>query len=140
MINEIIDAVDAALRKEFGEGYEVYQEESGQNQIKPGFFISCQNLAVRQVFGNKYLMQSGFCIRYFPASETIRAECNLTAERMIWCLEYIDIDGDLTRAAKMKYEFIDGELNFYVNYDCYVYKVRESDSMEQIQEKQNVKK
>lgn len=57
MINEIIDAVDAALRKEFGEGYEVYQEEGGQNQIKPGFFISCQNLAVRQVFGNNKSIQ-----------------------------------------------------------------------------------
>ena len=54
-------------------------------------------------------------------------------------LEYITVTGDLVRGIKMKYEVVDGVLNFFVNYDLFVYKVAASDAMEEISENVTVK-
>ena len=55
------------------------------------------------------------------------------------CLEYITVTGDLVRGTKMKYEIIDGVLNFFVNYDLFVYKVVTPDVMEEISENVTMK-
>lgn len=36
------------------------------------------------------------------------------------------------RGAKMKYEVVDSVLNFFVNYDLFVYKITDSNVMEEI--------
>ena len=45
----------------------------------------------------------------------------------------------MVRGTKMKYEVVDGVLNFFVNYDLFVYKVAASDAMEEISENVTVK-
>jgi hypothetical protein len=54
-------------------------------------------------------------------------------ERLEDCLEYIihhdsqsDVDGGLIRGTEMHGEIVDGVLSFFVNYDFYVYKDKES--------------
>lgn len=131
MINSIIKAISIALNEEFCDRYEIYMEEIKQGLKEPCFFISCLNPTNRLFMGKKYFRQNQFCIQYFPETEEKRHECNMVAEQMQWCLEYITADGKLMHGANMKYEMADEVLNFFVNYDCFVYKAEEKDeSME----------
>lgn len=123
MINSIIEAISVALNEEFGEEYEMHMEEIKQDLKEPCFFISCLNPVTRLSLGKRYFRQNQFCIQYFPKTEDKQRECNETAERITWCLEYISVKGDLFRGTKMKAETIDGVLNFFVNYDCFVFRV-----------------
>ena len=40
---------------------------------------------------------------------------------------------------KMKYEIVDGVLNFFVNYDCFVYQMGQQERMEGMKSSTNVK-
>ena len=56
------------------------------------------------------------------------------------CLEYITVDGDLTRGTGMNGELVDNVLSFFVNYDMFVIKEQESEpTMETIEQNTNVK-
>lgn len=128
MINTLIRSISIALDAEFNEKqYEMHMEEVKQDLKEPCFFISCLNPTTKLFFGRRYFRQNQFAIQYFPESkENLQAECNAVAERMTWCLESITATtGDTFRGTKMKYQIIDGVLNFLVNYDCFVYKVQE---------------
>lgn len=139
MINEIIKAISIQLHTEFG--YQNHMEEIKQDLVEPCFFISCINPTTDLFLNKKYFRTNKFCIQYFPESElNAQNECNSVAERMIWCLEYITtLTKDQYRGTKMKYEVIDGVLNFFVNYDCFVYRVEdEEDCMDTIERSINV--
>ena len=58
---------------------------------------------------------------------------------MFLCLELIDVDGDLVRGSKMHYEMVDGVLNFFLNYDLFVYRKEQTDPMETIETETTVK-
>lgn len=134
MINSIIEAVSNALREKFGDGYEIYMEEIEQDLEEPCFFIQCLNPANELFMGRKYLRRNQFCIQYFPLSEDDRnRECYDVLERLNQCLEYIDMDVDgLMRGTQMNGKVVDGVLNFFVNFDCFVYKREETTKMEQM--------
>lgn len=131
MINSIIQAISISLYAEFG--YENHMEEIKQDLKEPCFFISCINPTTILLLWKRYFRKNQFCIQYFPESDKKQAECNDIAERMTWCLEYITADGTLLRGTKMKYEVVDRVLNFFVNYDCFVYRVEEATPMETLE-------
>lgn len=137
MINELIQAISVALHAEFG--YENHMEEIKQNLTEPCFFIQCLNPTTELFLGLKdskqrYFKQNQFCIKYFPESEEgYEAECNAIGERMFWCLEYITVDGRMVRGTQMRYEMADGTLNFFINYDGFVYREEEVDTMETLE-------
>ena len=81
----------------------------------------------------RYLKTNQFCIQYFPESEEKRQECYAIAERMGQCLEHILVDGEdkPIRGTKMKHEVVDDILHFFVNYDLFVDKKKESVAMEE---------
>lgn len=108
---------------------------------EPCFFIQCLNPTHELFLGKRYLQTNQFCIQYFPATREKQKECNGVAERMSWRLEYITIYGEdkPTRGTKMKYEVVDGVLNFFVNYDCFVYRREEQTAMEILETSTNVK-
>lgn len=124
MINSIIEAISVTLNGAFGDGYEIHMEELEQGLEEPCFFISCLNPSVSQFLGKRYFRTNQFCIQYFPAAREKQHECNDVAERLYECLEYITPDGDTSpiRGTKMKHKVVDGVLNFFVNYDLFVYK------------------
>jgi hypothetical protein len=122
MINEIIAAISAALDAEFGDEYEIYMEEIKQDLKEPCFFAQCINPTTKLFRGERYFQSNPCCIQYFPKSEEIQRECNEVAERMTWCLEYITVDGDPMRGTQMHAAVVDGNLNFFVNYDCFLYR------------------
>lgn len=129
MINAITIGISRELGKEFGKRYKVHKESIEQGLKEPCFFINCLNLTTKLFRGTKYFRTNQFCIQYFPESpKEINTECSDVAERLTWCLEYITADGDQMRGTQMHYEIVDGVLNFFVNYDCFVYRVSEQDT------------
>lgn len=141
MINSIIEAISIALNEEFGDGYEIHMEEIKQDLKEPCFFISCVNPTIKLFLGKRYFRQNQFAIQYFPETGEVQRECNTVAERMWQCLEYITIYGEDSplMGTKMEYEVIDGVLNFFVNYDCFIYKAEQQTSMESLETNINVK-
>lgn len=140
MINSIIESIGISLNTEFGDGYTRYTEAAEADLNPPCFLISCVNAASRIFLGKRYFSENQFRVQYFPADkDRAGEECNAVAERLSSCLEYITVTGDLMRGMKMKYEVTDGVLNFFVNYDLFVYKTSASDAMEEISQNVTVK-
>lgn len=139
MINAIIEAVSIALDAEFGNNYTIMREESRQDLKEPCFFISCLNPTIKLFRGRRYFRKNLFCIQYFPESGNRREECSQAAERMFFCLEYIHVSGELMRGTSMNYEIVDGVMNFFVNYDCFVYKMQEETPMETVKVTNNLR-
>ena len=133
MINSITQSISISLNAEFGDEYTNYTESVEQGLNEPCFFVFCINPTNRLFLGKRYFRENQFCIQYFPADkDRVKEECNAVAERLYSCLEYINVTGDLVRGTKMNFEVVDGVLNFFVNYDLFVYKVVASDPMEEI--------
>ncbi len=141
MINSIIEAISISLNEEFGDGYETHMEEIKQGLKEPCFFITCLNPTTELFLGKRYFRTNQFCIQYFPETNEKQRECNGVAERMLQCLEYITIYGEdkPIMGTKMKYEVVDGVLNFFVNYDCFIRKIEQQTPMESLQASTNVK-
>lgn len=140
MINSIIAAISQALNAEFGDGYNIYTEEVKQGLSEPCFFISCINPTNKLFLGKRYFRENQFCLQYFPAdSSRAREECNAVAERLYWALEYIRVAGDLTRGTQMRYEVADDVLNFFVNYDMFVYRLDDTPAMAELSKNVNLK-
>lgn len=141
MINSIIEAISISLNEEFGDGYEIHMEEIKQGLKEPCFFIACLNPTTELFLGKRYFRTNQFCIQYFPETNEKQRECNGVAERMLQCLEYITIYGEdkPIMGTKMKYEVVDGVLNFFVNYDCFVRKIEQQTPMESLQASTSVK-
>lgn len=141
MINSIIEAISISLNEEFGDGYETHMEEIKQGLKEPCFFITCLNPTTELFLGKRYFRTNQFCIQYFPETNEKQRECNGVAERMLQCLEYITIYGEdkPIMGTKMKYEAVDGVLNFFVNYDCFIRKTEQQTPMESLQASTSVK-
>lgn len=140
MINSIIKSISISLNAEFGDSYTNYTESVEQGLQEPCFFIFCVNPTNELFLGRRYFRQNQFCIQFFPENkDRAKEECNAVADRMYLCLEWLTVTGDLVRGTKMRYEVVDGVLNFFVNYDMFVYKVQESVPMEEITEDISVK-
>lgn len=127
MINSIIKEISVSLNKEFGDEYTNYIEEVKQGLKEPCFFISCISPTNKLFVGKRYYRRNQFCIQYFPKNNNRKKEeCNNVAERLFLCLELINIAGDTVRGTDMKCEIVDGVLNFFINYNLYVYKNTEN--------------
>lgn len=139
MINSIVKAISIALNTEFGNAYKIYAEEVKQGLKEPCFFVFCINPTNELFLGKRYFRANQFCIQYFPSTNKKKEESNAVADRLYLCLELIAVDGDLVRAAKMHYEMVDGVLNFFLNYDLFVYRKEQTDPMETIETDTTVK-
>lgn len=139
-INTIIDGISAALFAKFGERYEIYTENIPHCLKEPCFAIKSLNPTIKQGLGNRYYKTNSFCIHYFPKSTEPKAEINDVEERLFSCLEYITVDGDLTRGTNMNGENHDNVLFFFVNYNAFVFrKPDEIPVMETVDQRTNLK-
>lgn len=134
MINSMIDAISVALNSAFGEGYEIYTESVEQGLKEPCFSIFCLNPTTRLFRGERYFRQNMFCIQYFPSTEEKGAQGNDVLESLFDCLEYIRVQGDLTRGTNMHGELMEGGLSFFIHYDLFAYKVKENAAMGELQQ------
>ena len=140
MIQEIINGISIAINNAFGDDYDIYTESIEQGFKEPCFFINMITSQNVKFLGTKYLKENLFCIQYFPKNDDTNEECMSVLEKMYSCLELITIDSDLSRGTEMRGEIIDGVLNFFVNYDMFVYKTRTVDEMEILDLTSNVER
>lgn len=141
MVNSIIEAISIALNGEFGDDYKVYADNVEQGLQKPCFFVSCIKHTNKLFLGRRYFRENLFCVKYFPKCQSgEKEECNETAQRLFLCLEWLTVEGELTMGTKMRGEVVDGVLNFFVNYDMFVYRKEEAGpAMEMLTEETTVK-
>lgn len=140
MINSIIEGISISLNAEFGDDFTIYTESVEQGLKEPCFFISCINPTSRVFLGKRYFKTNQMCIQYFPTDkDRKKEECSSVSDKLFDCLEYITVSGDLVRGTKMNSEMVDGVLNFFVNYDFYVYKKEDTVPMEELSESVSVK-
>ena len=140
MINKIIDGISVAINSEFGDNYEIYTESVEQGLKEPCFSIVALPFTNEQFLGKRYFHTSNCCIHYFPSSDESRNESFIVMARLFDALEYITVDGDLTRGTGMKAEFVDGVLDFFINYDMFVCKPGEVEpGMEEVVHKPGLK-
>lgn len=124
MINKIIDGIGEAIYQEFGDGYDIYTESIEQGLEEPCFSILCLNPTSDQFLGKRYFRANQFMIQYFPSTSDKRNECHGVTERLFDCLETITVQGDLSSGTRMNGEVVDNVLNFRVNFDMFVYKIK----------------
>jgi len=136
MINSIIDAISIALNAEFGDDYNIYTESIEQGLKEPCFFVQCINPTSERFLGNRYKRTNQFCIQYFPSSEDKYNECMDVTDRLFFSLDVIGDNEWL--ATKMNSEVVDDVLNFFVNYDGFVYRIKEQIPMETIEHQSTV--
>lgn len=134
MICSIIEGICSSIQTEFGSEYEVYTENTEQGLTKPCFLVSCFKQTNSLFMDKRYFRSNIFCIQYFPQSNAQKGECYKVLERLFDCLEYLDIAGSLTRGTKMQGELVDHVLNFFVNFDGYVYKTEEKTKMGELKQ------
>ncbi|MDE5996120.1 MAG: hypothetical protein K2G56_04310, partial [Eubacterium sp.] len=63
-----------------------------------------------------------FCIHYFPSISDKKSESYSVLERLMNSLEFIKVEDDVIGGTEMHSDFADDMLNFFVNYDMFVYK------------------
>lgn len=125
MISSIIKGISVAINTEFGDGYTIYTESIEQGLKEPCFFISCLSPTNKVFFGERYFRTNQMCIQYIPTNTSVeKEECNAVVERLVNCLEYITVGEDPVRGSKMNSEIVDGILNFFVNYDLFIMKLK----------------
>lgn len=143
-INDVVSGVSRALRSEFGSGYTNYTGEVKQGLKTPCFFIFCIDRKSKLIRGcsslqgvkKKYLLRNHFCVQYLPLSENRgREECFEVAEKLPFLLEELEVDWELLRGTDMNYEFVDGVLSFFVDYNFFAYEVSNSEFMNEIDRK-----
>ena len=130
MIELIIDGISEQLNSIFGNDYKIYTEQVKQGLKEPCFFIQLINSVNTSFIDIKYFRKYSFCIKYFPATKEPKNECFKVQDKLFLVLEYIIVNGDLQRGIKMHGEYVDGILNFFVNYNLFIKKIIQTDIMD----------
>ncbi len=138
MIDSIITGISTTLYSVFG--YENFKNEIPQDLSPPCFYIKCIDPSVEKYIGTRYLRRNLFVVQYFPSTEDRKGECYSVGEKMFECLEVISVDDFFLRGTDMKFEIVDGVLQFFVNYNAFVKKTGQGqDAMETMQDNAHVK-
>lgn len=132
MIDVIISGISNALYQEFG--YENFMNIIEQDLQPPCFYISCLRHRLKKYTGARYLERNHFIIQYFPESRADPlGECYNVGEKMNECLEAVSVDGFFLRGTNMRFEVVDDVLHFFVDYNAFVRKREQKDTMGNLQ-------
>ncbi len=138
MLNEIIKGIARRLNAALGDGYEIYQNQVKQGLQEPCFFIGVLQPEQRPLLGLRARRVNPLVVQYFPRAEGDNAELLAMAERLLLELAFIQLPaGDWLRGTQMRYEIVDGVLQFFVNYNMLVEQPQEQVNMEDLQIEQN---
>ncbi len=123
MVNELIQAIARAIRKEY-QTQHIYTEQIPQCLKKPCFFIHCISNAEKSAIDLRFLAQHTFLVNYFPLKGN--AECWEVQQKLHRLLEWIALqDSSLIGGTHRHTEMHKGVLYFFVNYDFYMYKQKQ---------------
>lgn len=141
LLNDVVSGISNALYFEFGEEYKIYKEAIEQGLCEPCFSIVCISAKSIKGLWNRSTRNYIFCIHYFAKNKQYRTECMEVWERLIDCLEYIEVGGDLVRGTQIRTEEVteDGIMHVMVEYSIPVIKIEEQEKMEHYHVKSEVK-
>ena len=134
MIYKTIMGISQALNEEFKQNHAVYMNVNEQ-EIQPScFIIVAVKHEQKQKLGNRYELLQSFDVRYVPSStQELTEEFADVTSKLFRVLEYITVDGDLTRGTNRKAEIQDGILHFFVDFNLFVLKQQDRFNMETMQ-------
>ena len=135
--NQIIDGITEKLSATYGDdSYKYYTEQVKQGLRTPCFIVSCVTMGSEQMLGDRYKRNSAFSVTYLPKSTTEAGnECLKIQNTLFDALEYITVGGNLKRGTDIAGRIVDGALVCTVNYDMFIRRVREKDTMITLQVK-----
>lgn len=115
----------------------IYGEEIPQKFKEPCFYIKVIRTRQAQQLGDRYNRRHLFDIHYFPKPGNNTNEQILAmAEKLYDELEYIEVNGKLTRSVDMYHEAVDKVLHFFLAYNFTVKKqALQVSSMESLYQK-----
>lgn len=131
MINKIVDNISKALNQEFGDEYEIYQNNVMQGLDEPCFFIAVLEPSKDQLLQNRFLQRNPFDVHYFPKRWDDNREMQEVAERMLDCLEWI-IPEEPIHGTEIRWQIEDGVLHFFVSYNVVRNRMIQKDLMQEI--------
>lgn len=131
MINKIVDGISNALNQEFGDEYEIYQNNVMQGLDEPCFFIAALEPSKDQLLQNRFLQRNPFDVHYFPKRWDDNREMQEAAERMLDCLEWI-IPEEPIHGTEIRWQIEDGVLHFFVSYNVVRNRMIQKDLMQEI--------
>ena len=134
MLEKIINGISNKIYDVFGDDYKIYADNNVKQGLKnPCFFISVLNPSQKNYLKDRKLKYYPLVIQYFPLNEDDNFELLSVGEKLTDELEYITLDnGNLLKSSNLRYEIVDGILNFKVNFNVFIQKVNEVDEMENL--------
>lgn len=139
-VNKIIEAVSAALYKEFGNEYFYYQENIKQEFNLPCFYIKPVEPYIEQGLDRDKKRINKFVIHFMPKENgQEKKDINEIYERLIWALDYVEADGKIYKGTKKQSRHEDGVLLFFVNFDYHIRQIKDKNYMESLKQNGGVK-
>lgn len=139
-LQNITDGIVKSLFDTFGAECTYYTEDIPQNLDTPAFLVRHTEVNAECFRGNRYKRHNMFSISYFPKNKDYNSEISEMWDRIFAALEYITVDGDLTRGTGISSAVSDGVLVVAVSYDMFVYEAADGVKMGDISSRVNVKK
>lgn len=127
MLNKIVEAISAALEKNYPEN-EIYINKIKQGFKEPCFFIQPLNPSEKHILSDRYLRTYDFCITFFSKEDN--RKLMEISDILNEILEVIELENrDLLRGLDRHSEFIDGKLHYFVTYKIFMRKSEEEEFM-----------
>lgn len=132
MTNDIIKGIIKALNDEFGTDETrkiIYKDVIRQGIITPCFLITSLKPSNARFLGDRRKINTQFSIQYFVSEDALEPlqECNDVADRLMYALEMIEVDGNLIHGTNPDVNISDEVLTFTINYNFFGYKVTDKE-------------
>lgn len=122
MLNKLVNGIVDAIQTQFGDEYPVYREEINQSLTEPCFSVRIIKPTIQPMIEDRFLRKNLVAIHYFPRQYGDYEEINNVFETLFSILEYITVDGHLTRGTKPDPRVEDGVGIFLINFDFFVWR------------------
>lgn len=141
MIQQIVQGISRAINAQYGDGFEIYDQDVLQGLKEPCFLIQIIKPLKSPLLGRRSLHRTPFDIAYFPKNRTDNAEMVNVGEQLFETLEFITLQsGDQLRGTGMDFEIVDNVLHFSVSYNYTLFRPTEQPTMETLGIDTNVTK
>ena len=133
MLSKVMDSICKRLKEKFN--CEVYAESVRQGLKEPCFFVQLAEHKKIPQSSNRYLVESTFCITYYPESMTEpMVECCRVIDDLQFAILYLEIDEFIVRGINMSSEMRDNVLHFMVDYVTELDAAEEHEKMETLKQ------
>ena len=128
MLSKVIDSICKHLKEKFN--CAVYAESVRQDLKEPCFFVQLVEHKKIPQPSNQYLIESTFCITYYPESVTDpMVECCKVIDDLQFAILYLEIDEFIVRGINMSSEMTNNVLHFMVDYEITLVDTEEHEKM-----------